>query len=974
VKRLKTTAKKASLLLASLVALVASVGLGLWLLRITIATSILEKELAKQGIEVRSLNIENLSLEHAKLTDLELQHALGCVKISSLESQYTIDRLLNEKALDQLEINNAYAKITLPESPPNNDRSLPSSPVEFLKTLPRQFSQRDLPIASLSLSDITLDIESEYGDQQLALDATHSKLSTRIHATGQSLRDKTSYTIDIQQNAPDQIDATLSLSLNDPLFALDARIPGWRNQNPDTTISMVGETHVELKTVISSERINTQLDLSVSSLKASYDVLNCTLEKFTATLKSEDLQAIEGELHAVAKNVERETLSLAPDTPINLSILTNTSQQLTLSTLTPIPWSYDQDFASGRADAQIEMDLSSEDLELNGSIQLHSPQISGYTFKPFTTTLSTLSNSISLETPHLYLEDEDQAILDPGNALITIPEEESEPIDLTFQSSLSPNAFPELPSELALTAFDLKLNSEISDFVSKHKVTLTAPNNDTLLSSYVDTQVKGALSLELDLAIDSSPNSYSGHLGINASNISIQSPELTTSDLALQGTVSLTEIEESTLESSIDHKKIDTLLSQLEAQLDWQANQITTPEIQSQWTGGTINISSPDSNILKIENSVGSGILSYDTVRLEQLYLENSLVGNLSQLSGASSVNGLFEGVPLSLQFQHTLSDLLSDYQLTGSYQLAPTTFTYSDILSRLVPQATGASLSTTFSASGDFYSSPDTTDASLSLQLDQSAIDYPPSQISASGISGTLTIDSLALLDSGKTESTFSIATLQAGDLTAKNADLRFKVVQGKTLQLNHASVETFSGVTSVRPLSIPLDGSDFDGELQLQKVSLEELSRYIDIFDGQLSGSINGTLPFSVVDMSFQPRSGELRLDPTQAAHLSYNAKGLLTEDDPTNPVEKPTFSDRLLKYLNIEPERLVEDSLAQVTIERFDAQIFPPDDPYTPMKIQLSGTARTEDIEIPVVINLRVHGTLTELYNFLIRLNSL
>lgn len=976
-KRLKAIARKPVRLLATLVAAAALATLGLWLLRIPIAEAYTKQRLAELGVEVIALEIETLSPTQTTLRQIAFTHAYASGEILSLETNYTLRRLLNEQTLNRLDLDTAQITITPPAPSDGSNKPSPQFSPKRLHSLPQQIAQLPVPIETLSIDDLALTLETPSGPETLNLDLQRHPDSTTLHAHGQLAQTQGLYNLHLEQHSPQRLESTLTFELASASETLDTYLPEWRNLIPDTTIQKLGASKGTLDLELTDTSIFPELKLDIDALSFSYDTLNASLANVSAHLTSQNLNSLEIELQATTRSVQREDLALRSDSPLALSLKTDLQQRVNVTTTRPLDWTY-SDTASGKANAQAEIILSSESdpTDLTGSIQLIAPQFSEYTFKDISATFSGTTESLALQTPPLFFTNASTPVLTAGSILVQSPENENEtePIKLSVTSTLAPNAFPSFPTDLKLTELDLHLTSEIGDIHSQHLLKLSASDSNTPLLKHTDNTVHGAFSIEFDLQENALAETYTPSLKLDASNLSIQTSELSATDLNLQAALKLPATKTSHLKAPTAPQSLETLLSELDFTIDWQANQITAGALQAQWSGGSLKSIASKSTPLAFEQSIGSGILSSNTFRFEQLYLEQTLEGDLSQLYGQSTLAALFEGIPLELNAQHSLTDPFSKYTLAGDYQLSPATFTYSDIIARLVPQASGASLSTTLSAAGSFHAQSETADASLHLEIEDTTLDYPPSQLTASGISGNIQLSSLAQLHSGELPSTLSIEAIQAGDLAAANAFLQFKFDRGNTLLLDHAALQVFDGLASLAPLGIPLDGSDFQSDLLLKQVSLEELSRYIDIFDGQLTGRINGTLPFSVIDGTFQPQSGELRLDPTQSAHLSYNAQGLLTDDDPNLPQQKASFSDKLLKFLNIQPERIVEESLGQVTIDRFDAQLFPPDDPDTPMKIQLSGTARTQEIEIPVVINLRLHGTLSELYNFLIRLNSL
>ena len=718
------------------------------------------------------------------------------------------------------------------------------------------------------------------------------------------------------------------------------------------------------------------MEFKTKSLKLVREEIEISLEELSGTLTSEDLATVKIELQALSKALKREAFSLVPDSPLAVTISADNEQRrLSLATKEPLQWTYEADSAQGRANLQLSIDLDSDTNDLSGSAQFLETHSFGYKFKPFTTTFEGNPDSLSFQTTPLFLEDQEASVLSGGDGTLQIPSKERDPIILRFDSILYPKNLAETPQNLAIAPLKFGIRSQIGEESSEHSISLATSDTNSTLLDHGEILATGSVSVELEIREDSKTKTYQPAIDFGASDISLQSPKFSIDGLTATGSIELKELPATYLDSQLDRSVFESLLPSLSFALDWQANEIAVGEdLQARWVGASLTSDGSNSAAFAMNQEIGVGILSIEDYKFEQLHLKQLQAGDLTFSSGETSVSALFEGVSLSAGLQHILSHPFSEYTLNGGYQIEPARFTYSDIVARLVPELQGVSTSATVAANGNFQFDQETADASLILSVEEASIYYPPSRLSADGISGAVKLESLALLDSCDSLTTFTADSLAAGDLMAENAEIAFRLSEGNNLELAHATLEVFSGLVSVEPTSIPLDGAEFHSELLFKGVSLEELSQYIDLFDGELTGRINGSLPFSIVGGVFQPKSGELRLDSAQSSSLSYDATGLLTKEKQGQALEKKTFSDKLLTFLNIEPERIVEDSLADVTIERLDAQLFPQDDPNTPLKITLSGTARTESIEIPVIIDLRVNGTLAELYNFLIRLNSL
>jgi hypothetical protein len=599
--------------------------------------------------------------------------------------------------------------------------------------------------------------------------------------------------------------------------------------------------------------------------------------------------------------------------------------------------------------------------------------VNAFELAPFTLRAAGSSDHLSFQSTDLSLREHSPATLQEPAGSLTISEEPNDPVTVKIAGILNPSAQPIGDKTATLPASDLELETLVFETSTQTTLTLQPNPEDPLLELPELALIQGQAAITVHGAHASASDQLTGWAKIDASNVSIQSDPLSSDGISVQSQIDFRDLNTGQITSIdlSDESALTAILQQFAANLDWQANQISTSSLTARWAGGSLSLK-PKGNPLQTTSSFSVGILEFEQLRLDQVYAESQHRGTLSKLEGHSQISAMLDSVTLQIDNQHVINSPGTDFSLSGEYTLSPVDIVHSDLPARFVPELAGLSLTATLQAAGRFEATRDAADSTLSLKLREGKLSYPPSQVNAQELELNLELSSLAKLDGGSAPSTLRIGNLQAGDLRSIQAESQFRVQTAEAIAVDFATVSLFGGQARLVSTRIPFDGSNFQSTLALEAFDLDEITDYIEIFDGHMQGKVSGYLPFRVRDGTFEPLRGELRLPDGTTASLRYQTKGLLTDDSP--PPKDPTFSERLLKFLEIDPDRTVEEALGNITITKFETELFPPDEPDTPIRIRLEGTAHSSLADIPVVIETQVNGSLSELYNFIIRLNSL
>ena len=307
-----------------------------------------------------------------------------------------------------------------------------------------------------------------------------------------------------------------------------------------------------------------------------------------------------------------------------------------------------------------------------------------------------------------------------------------------------------------------------------------------------------------------------------------------------------------------------------------------------------------------------------------------------------------------------------------GSYSIQDIRLISSDILSRYSPTLIGSAVSANIGLEGELTLKGDSIDTPTVISITDGSLTQSANDVNLNSIQGNIAFDSLADLTTLPSQ-IISIADLQVGDIEASDLKVMFQLDTANRLIVEDARVQTFDGMLALEPFALSLEDPQAAITLNFNRISVAPAIAMLDFFDGTVTGRLNGSLPINIVDGYPVLGEGYLEVDPSSDAQFSYNAQGYFSNEDyPEGP--KKALGDKLLDRLELEPNGLLERALGDLTISDLRVDLFSKDLPETPMRIQLAGIADAGNAEIPLNITTNVNGTVAELLNFLMRLDSL
>lgn len=779
---------------------------------------------------------------------------------------------------------------------------------------------------------------------------------------------------------------TLDATVSDLAGTLDEVLPGWRAR-----FGVPEELRFSLGPVAPSGVVELRPDLSAAldlaiearAVSASYEEASAEIAAIAATAKvAYPLSGASGRIDVDLRAFAYDDFHLAPQR-IALAYASEDLERWKVDCASPIAWDYDLDTASGSASFAAEIDASapSEAIRFSAKIEVPELFVAEEAIAPFSATARGDLETIRFEAPDLGLRDWPSARIVGGSGEIRLIEE-GDWIFVDFRGQVAADALADLQPGLSATELDLEANVAMDDFSETVKLRLKT-RAPTRLAALGDASLDGSLALDIDAETDAEAILWNGSAKLAATGLNARGAAWRAAEFGAEATLDFHALDSDLLAADDvpTERLIEHLARAVSGKAEWQGNEIEAGGAIAQWLYGSFELargSEPDAPLVAATAAASAGVVKLQGETLQQAAFEARARGDLARLETEGRASALFEGQEAALDFRQEARGLLGEHlSLKGEYALAPFVFDYSDALSRNIESLQGLSFTGEISAKGAYWLDEAGPDASVALRLERGAVDYPPQDAAAEGIEARIAMDSLARQVSRPGESSVSVGQIRFGDLTATDAFFAFDALEDQKARAREARLEAFGGRISLEGATVDLAKFEYEGRLIFDELSLSEITTQISFFNGTMEGAISGYLPISYRGGVFRPGEGRLQIPEGQTAKLHYNAEGMFPPPDPAAEAKLP-FVDRLgkhvLRALGLEPEPLVEEALGNVTIDRLNVELLPKDAPLTPIRIQLAGSAKAGDIAVPMNIRTNVNGTIDELLDFLIRLNSL
>lgn len=426
----------------------------------------------------------------------------------------------------------------------------------------------------------------------------------------------------------------------------------------------------------------------------------------------------------------------------------------------------------------------------------------------------------------------------------------------------------------------------------------------------------------------------------------------------------------------VDHLVVlPRMTESIEGEVSVTANQISSKVVSLQWSALDISFAQPESPTgVSMNASLASGIVTVANETVEQLAVQLTSTGNLDTLITDAKIGFLFDGSEGAISINQTTEDLLTNRSLIGQYAVEPLEFRYSDIIGRYVPSFEDLSFSGSLSATGGYRYSPTAADATATIKLEDGSATLPSKKLTASGITAVLDLKSVTELTSTPSTSFLNIASTTLGDLEFSNTQLNFDFKDGNEMTINRGQTRLFEGFLILDPTTLNKDPLSLSTAIRFESLSLTEITENMAFFDGTMEGSISGYLPLGYNNEKFLTGEGHLSLTNNKPARLRYKTEGLLTQEPKKDVGFVDRLTNRIIGQLKLAPDKLVEDALSDLVINKLSIDLLSSDSPDTPIRIRISGDGKSGKTIVPMRLDTNINGTLEELFEFLLRINTI
>ncbi|MGB0370853.1 MAG: intermembrane phospholipid transport protein YdbH family protein [Opitutales bacterium] len=929
-------------------------------------------------IPIGSLQIRDVSLEQISFDGLD--YADGAWSINDLAGtiHYSPAELLEESNIRSIEISQGEVAINLPAPSTSADKDSAAQKPGPPQNLASYFDL--LPLLQLDLQGLEVRLiqqeqtfeftTSAQANLQSALKTLHLDLASTLGSLKLTTEidplHSTSATLLAQIYEPRELIETLQAWAPE-LFD----IPELESLNisPNTTVQVDTTGKLDDLTTFQStvecgadflewehqawSLKTTNVSFSATAQASTPNQLNLKGGPWSATYESTKFS---GEAYSVASTAHgSESATISWTLPI---VIRDDAQSMTIQ-------------ASMVGEAEVPSLQQPTFKKMKASVDVSQAIYQTYTLAPFTLKAEATPEHISLnsQTLKLFLDSETPALtfeeIDIQYALA--PETESSPVKARF--SLPSDTTAGLLPGLDLPPLTLNLQSS----------NIFEPETTQYIE--IETALKGP---ENAIGIESPLAQFTGSIAMLAS---LRAPEGFTGDwhlkseLAAQGQMAgdaatMEDIELSLTADTVYDSKVrssdaptgsaDSLLSQTQAQLQLSAQNLYVSNARAALPQLNMTLSSG-----RLDFETSSVFLSGDwPLNTEDFSAYGHIdLNDLTTVDGQANA-GVFADNTL-LELAATVQADLSQEEpdVTVSLELEPFLLKDSDIISQFLPEYSGTTLSGAFGASSVILIGAEPLDASIDVEFDSMSFNYPATGVTGSGIAGQFQFESIRAFTGQQDHNRFRADTISFGDIASTNWDIRWDWAAGRLARVNQAGLEILGGHVSLLPASMSIQPLTIESALQVEDLDLAELGRLIESFDGRLEGRLEGKVPFTFRNGSFIPREATMNLPDGEFAKLYYNSKIFRPDSFGTG-----TTGDWVLEKLDLQPQKIINDALADLTVDKFEMALFSKNTPEIPLKINISGSGRSGDLEVPINLDIPIRGSLTAFYNFLIRLSSM
>lgn len=237
-------------------------------------------------------------------------------------------------------------------------------------------------------------------------------------------------------------------------------------------------------------------------------------------------------------------------------------------------------------------------------------------------------------------------------------------------------------------------------------------------------------------------------------------------------------------------------------------------------------------------------------------------------------------------------------------------------------------------------------------VELREGRFGFPERNVTASGVSAKFTFTDIDKLISEPGQ--VRVATLSAGEIQARNLELRLAFDTMERIAVQHATLEAFGGRVATEPFKFFPHLSELEAVLLVDGLAVEQLLALAKDVPAQATGLVDGRVPLRIDGSGIRLGTGWLELKRGAYAEVKFNAEGLLTRGAAPSSAQYAVL-------------KKIEGGLLRLRLSALRLDIRPPKAPVgRSAVIHLVGEPVDPEVKAPVTLDLNVNGPLESLLN--------
>ncbi|MCB1120849.1 MAG: YdbH domain-containing protein [Verrucomicrobiae bacterium] len=922
--------------------------------------------LKENGFEGSHLEITEAGKDRFAIAEASLSGPGWKVHVADLELDYELSRLWETWQADHLRIGSIEASVN-PDAldKKGNDQDSLNFDPDWLGYFPSK----------------GVEVESFNVEVQLKENAYNATGSLQLSPTeGQSLDANLNLNFNnLQTHLTGVVEPSFPLNFKiqtespDPLKLVESLLPDWRSQFqvPEDLDLSVGGLQADIQVSIDSlETFQTTTNLKLDFLSATLGNRSVRLSESQVILTTTGKDQISGTFNADLEEALVKAFRIGPQM-LKLDFSTTGLEGWKLATAQSLAWEYDVDTSTG-VSGFTGVIQTGETLKIAGVVVTPQLFLSGLPISASEADIVFEGDTLSYQLSDLSPTDYPSVRLTGGNGKVVLNADET--IDISFQAELGPNAMESFLPGSSLTPLNLKSVTTVLEETLEVKLDIEPVESGPIFTLPEVISGAGHLKSHIEASRPLDGLTWTGSLTSEVSDMKLTGGSWNLSEGSFSGTFKFDRFNQK-IYLVEQRPLIDHLIGALSGSVTVTANQLSAGGMTAQWIYSQLDFGKAEgSNQLRSQLTATAGTLTAGPETVNQINTEVSVTGDPDNLQSTGTVGFLYQGIEGNLSFSQTTSNLLGSPYMTGEYSLSPMQFDYSDLIGKHVPAVHDLSFSGNLSASGNYRYSEHEADATVDLAFNEGSVDLPSSKLTASGIEAHVSLNSIKPLKGNPGKSSLHIGKTDLGDLVLFNSEVLFDPLDWNTIRLEKARTAMFGGEIYAEPATIHLNPVSASSALHFEHLSLNAITSMISIFNGSMEGYVTGKIPLTFTKGRFQVGEGFLGLSQGEKARLYYDSSGIFGKPGPEVTGQQPTFADRFLEKLQLQPESVVENVLSDLAINEFRVDLFPSNTPLTPIRIRFSGEGKSGETKVPLTLDTNINGTLDELFNFLLQINSL